>query len=806
MTARQAHQARLGAALSRDHPGSALFHDSSLVNKTKGYMDRLKEDSRSYGYETNDLFEDIPKDEVMKDELYAIKAIAVDNYRILLIFSRENIHQGKITREDITAQRNTAFKNFVKAERHLTSFRGILIQHFIDQFKHVNDDNPRPDTLLKSITSGVYHSEDDKLEYMIEFYANETDGLTNISTSVIPHAIRKKAHTTGKISIFATNNWKDVIEVMQQFHLYEKDLPSEMSDSKKNQHLTKACQNIIENLKHTNMGLSFPNVFDDSFADVSLSSNETHKGRTDDNETYECSISAQTVQLTVTKAWCHPIVVDKINRDMQATQKGITHIQLLAKLKSGTKEYELKWVILPYKTRKACVTFLYNQSPNQSLLSIKNNFENTNALTMNTKKLFVDSKELDKFEEFNLWRFHSMLCHDNFSSMAYTEDNSAYLFKSKQVTVLASCHKIHGTPDTCTAYTIIQWLPDLSHVDHSLHESKKITVLQKHIHDMESRLTMATSVRKDPLCSEVVPGIIKDSMTGYYIIAQTRQLDIQVLEEKIRDIEEEIIKSFSRFVNSLKLQYKEEAAEKGFKPPKTDRQILNRYCCDVWKQGQENHEWAKMETSLYYPYVRYPTQYPGLVINFLRTLKEQIHRAQKDPTKFKMVESFELLHINIQRIDDTLLKLSNDIRFYVAQNAEKFTQFQWHSNKELADQISEAKNKKKTSPLQEEFKAARNDSRDRALETKVKLKNLRLHERMQKSGYVSTPQRVSVPQRPPHTAHPHAPAHSAHPPAAVHSAHPPTGRGGPHPFTRTPARGHPGGGYRGRGRGRGRGH
>ena len=91
MTARQAHQARLGAALSRDHPGSALFHDSSLVNKTKGYMDRLKEDGRSYDYETSDLFNDIPKDEVMKDELYAIKAIAVDNYRVLLVYFPETI-------------------------------------------------------------------------------------------------------------------------------------------------------------------------------------------------------------------------------------------------------------------------------------------------------------------------------------------------------------------------------------------------------------------------------------------------------------------------------------------------------------------------------------------------------------------------------------------------------------------------------------------------------------------------------------------------------------------------------------------
>ena len=46
---------------------------------------------------------------------------------------------------------------------------------------------------------------------------------------------------------------------------------------------------------------------------------------------------------------------------------------------------------------------------------------------------------------------------------------------------------------------------------HSLLESKKITVLEKHINDMESRLTMATSIRTDPLCSEVIPEIIKDS-------------------------------------------------------------------------------------------------------------------------------------------------------------------------------------------------------------------------------------------------------------------------------------------------------
>ena len=110
MTARQAHQARLGAALSRDHPGSALFHDSSLVNKTKGYMDRLKEGDCNYDYETDDLLQDIPKDKVMKDKLYAIKAIAVDNYRVLLVFSRDNINQGKITEREKIEQKKIAFQ------------------------------------------------------------------------------------------------------------------------------------------------------------------------------------------------------------------------------------------------------------------------------------------------------------------------------------------------------------------------------------------------------------------------------------------------------------------------------------------------------------------------------------------------------------------------------------------------------------------------------------------------------------------------------------------------------------------------
>ena len=109
MTARQTYQARLGAALSRDHPESAKFHDSSLVNQTKGYMDRLKEEASNYNYETNDLFEDIPKDEVMKDELYAIKAIAVDNYRVLLVFSRENINEGVLTSIQIKQKKQEAF-------------------------------------------------------------------------------------------------------------------------------------------------------------------------------------------------------------------------------------------------------------------------------------------------------------------------------------------------------------------------------------------------------------------------------------------------------------------------------------------------------------------------------------------------------------------------------------------------------------------------------------------------------------------------------------------------------------------------
>ena len=34
--------------------------------------------------------------------------------------------------------------------------------------------------------------------------------------------------------------------------------------------------------------------------------------------------------------------------------------------------------------------------------------------------------------------------------------------------MLASCHQLYNDVDTCTAYTIIQWLPDLSHVEHSL--------------------------------------------------------------------------------------------------------------------------------------------------------------------------------------------------------------------------------------------------------------------------------------------------------------------------------------------------
>ena len=45
------------------------------------------------------------------------------------------------------------------------------------------------------------------------------------------------------------------------------------------------------------------------------------------------------------------------------------------------------------------MTFLYNQSPNLSLLSIKKKLEDMEALGLNTKKLFVDAKELDKFEE-----------------------------------------------------------------------------------------------------------------------------------------------------------------------------------------------------------------------------------------------------------------------------------------------------------------------------------------------------------------------------------------------------------------------
>ena len=55
----------------------------------------------------------------------------------------------------------------MKADRHLTGYRGSLIQHFIDQFNLPNLDNPRPDTLRKSITKDAYEMEDSKLEYII---------------------------------------------------------------------------------------------------------------------------------------------------------------------------------------------------------------------------------------------------------------------------------------------------------------------------------------------------------------------------------------------------------------------------------------------------------------------------------------------------------------------------------------------------------------------------------------------------------------------------------------------------------------
>ena len=82
-------------------------------------MDRLKEGDCNYDYETDDLLQDIPKDKVMKDKLYAIKAIAVDNYRVLLVFSRDNINQGKITEREKIEQKKIAFNNFEKAERHI---------------------------------------------------------------------------------------------------------------------------------------------------------------------------------------------------------------------------------------------------------------------------------------------------------------------------------------------------------------------------------------------------------------------------------------------------------------------------------------------------------------------------------------------------------------------------------------------------------------------------------------------------------------------------------------------------------------
>ena len=55
-----------------------------------------------------------------------------------------------------------------------------------------------------------------------------------------------------------------------------------------------------------------------------------------DREAYKCSMSAETIQVKVTKAWCHPIVMDKIvNTDLKGTSNSTIHIQLLAKLKSN---------------------------------------------------------------------------------------------------------------------------------------------------------------------------------------------------------------------------------------------------------------------------------------------------------------------------------------------------------------------------------------------------------------------------------------------------------------------------------------
>ena len=714
--------------LTEDHEDARQFHNESLVNKATIFVNRLKKDE-NYNYETSDLLQNLPQEEVLKDELYAIKAIAAEKYRILLSFSRM-FGGSQILNQEIHRQRkNEVWKDFVESERNLTLHRGFVIKYFLDQLEATTQnkiDYYRPDTLLTSVTKSAYAMEDDKLEYMIEFYANEIDRKTERSTAVTPHAISKLVHTTSEHSIFARQDVKQIAGVLQKFHLLEKDLPSEMKDPQKKQHLTNACESILSGLTHhVGLGISFPNVFDNNFADFSLVTSKQFHGTTADGDEYECSISAETIQLTATKGWCHPIVIEKVNDDLKGTEKTPTHIQLLAKLRAEQKDYELKWVIVPYRARKACVTFLYNKSHSQSLFSLDNTFQPNSPLQLSSEKLFVDAKELDRFDEFNLWRFHSKLCHAKVRSPG--PENLAYLFISTQLTVLVSCHRLKD--ETATAYTIIQWLPNLSHVDRRP-ESTKITVLEKHIHDIESRLTMATGTEQ--LCSEVIPEIIKGGKNGFYIITQTKPLDMEMIEENVREADDEIIKTFTKYIHGLKERYEKDAKEKGYKAPKTNRLILNRYCCEVWGIHGIKHDWAEMRSSPNYPKIRYPTQYPGIVINFLRTLKEQMTR---DATS-KTTREFEQINITKERIDKALKKRSEKIRNYLVNNIEKYKSLEFFEDAMIGRKEVFAK-----------VQAARNSSEDRAMERKIKLRNLRLHERMVKSGYVSTPHRVSVPRR-----------------------------------------------------------
>jgi len=518
---------------------------------------------------------------------------------------------------------------------------------------------------------------------------------------------------------------KQIARVLQKFHLLEKDLPSEMKDPQKKQHLTNACESILSDLTHhLGLGISFPNVFNDDFADFSLVTSKQFHGTTADGDEYECSISAETIQLTATKGWCHPIVIEKVNNDLKGTEKTPTHIQLLVKLKAEQKDYELKWVIVPYKARKACVTFLYNKSANQSLFSLDTVFDPNVRLQLSSEKLFVDAKQLDKFDEFNLWQFHSKLCHAKVRSPG--PNSLAYLFISTRLTVLVSCHRLND--ETATAYTIIQWLPNLSHVDRRP-ESNKITVLEKHIHDIESRLTMATA---DQLCSEVIPEIRLNGRNGFYIIQKIKPLDMDMIEEKMREIDDGIIKSFAQYIHTLRKVYEDRAKETGYKAPQTDRKILNKYCCEVWGINGVSHYWAAMDTSSNYPKIRYPTEYPGIVINFLRTLKEQMFRDKTQTT----TNNFLRAKITAEKIDKVLQKRSEEIQNYLENNPEKYKARQFYDDGML-----------KRPEVFAEFEAARSNSKDRAMERKVKLRNLRLHERMVKSGYVSTPHRVSVPRR-----------------------------------------------------------